>query len=943
MSIVDRILRIGEGRTLKKLDAIADQVEALADEYSELSDAELREMTDDLKERYQDGETLDDLLPEAFATVVEAADRVLGMRPYHVQIMGGAALHRGNIAEMKTGEGKTLVATMPSYLRALTGKGVHVVTVNDYLAEYQSDLMGRVHRFLGLTTGCILVGQTPAERREQYACDITYGTNNEFGFDYLRDNMAQRPEDLVQRGHAFVIVDEVDSILIDEARTPLIISGPATGDVNKWYKEFATISERLREGKDYEVDEKKRTVGVLAAGIERVEDYLGVDNLYESENTPLIGFLNNAIKAKELFHRDKDYIVRDGEVLIVDEHTGRVLPGRRYNEGMHQAIEAKERVEIKAENQTLATITLQNYFRLYPEGSRSGMTGTAETEAAEFAGTYKIGVVPIPTNKPMIRQDQPDLVYTTVEAKLDAVVDDIAERHELGQPVLVGTTSVEKSEILSERLREQGIPHEVLNAKQHAREAAVVAMAGRKGAVTVATNMAGRGTDIMLGGNAEHIAVTALKEAGLDPEENAEEYERAWPQALAAAKEACRAEHDEVVELGGLYVLGTERHESRRIDNQLRGRSGRQGDPGESRFYLSMEDDLMRMFASGLAQRIMSSGAYPDDVPLESKMVTRGIAGAQRQVESRNYEIRKNVLKYDDVMTEQREKVYSERRRVLDGEDLEPQIEAFRTQAVTSIVEAGTAEGRPDEWDLDALWGELGRLYPVGLTQDEVVEALGGKDVLTSERLIEELSEDVAVAYEDAEARIEANALAHVQLGEEPMRTLERRILLAVVDKRWREHLYEMDYLKEGIGLRAMAQRDPLVEYANEGARMFRAMMEGIREETVEQIFANVTRFDAAAQRAAEDGTAEAAQAVAKANATAAAGISVGQAGGQGRGTVLGDTGQASMEQRVTYSGPSESGEEETSGASSRRASRSGADSGGNRAERRRSRKKRRH
>ena len=945
VSIVDRILRIGEGRTLKKLDAIADQVESLAEEFSEFSDAELRDMTDELKERYQDGETLDSLLPEAFATVVEAADRVLGMRPYHVQIMGGAALHRGNIAEMKTGEGKTLVATMPSYLRALTGKGVHVVTVNDYLAEYQSDLMGRVHRFLGLTTGCILVGQTPAERREQYACDITYGTNNEFGFDYLRDNMAQRPEDLVQRGHAFVIVDEVDSILIDEARTPLIISGPATGDVNKWYKEFATISERLREGKDYEVDEKKRTVGVLASGIERVEDYLGVDNLYESENTPLIGFLNNAIKAKELFHRDKDYIVRDGEVLIVDEHTGRVLPGRRYNEGMHQAIEAKERVEIKAENQTLATITLQNYFRLYPEGSRSGMTGTAETEAAEFAGTYKIGVVPIPTNKPMIREDQPDLVYTTVEAKLDAVVDDIAERHEVGQPVLVGTTSVEKSEILSERLRERGIPHEVLNAKQHAREAAVVAMAGRKGAVTVATNMAGRGTDIMLGGNAEHIAVSALKEAGLDPEENAEEYEKAWPEALSAAKEACRAEHDEVVELGGLYVLGTERHESRRIDNQLRGRSGRQGDPGESRFYLSMEDDLMRMFASGLAQRIMASGAYPDDVPLESKMVTRGIAGAQRQVESRNYEIRKNVLKYDDVMTEQREKVYSERRRVLDGEDLEPQIEAFRAQAVSSIVNAGTAEGRPDEWDLDALWDELGRLYPVGLTQDEVVEALGGKDALTSERLIDELSEDVAVAYEDAEARIEANALAHAQLGDEPMRTLERRILLAVVDKRWREHLYEMDYLKEGIGLRAMAQRDPLVEYANEGARMFRAMMEGIREETVEQIFANVNRFDAAAQRAAEDGTAEAAQAVAKANATAAAGIRVGGAGG-GRGTVLGDTGQASMEQRITYSGPSESGDEEersTSSSSSSRRSSGSSTSGGNRAERRRSKKKRRH
>ncbi|RJF41603.1 preprotein translocase subunit SecA [Actinomyces sp. 2119] len=910
MSIVDRILRIGEGRTLKRLNTIATQVESLADAFAEFSDTELRETTDELRGRYEDGESLDALLPEAFAVVVEAADRVLGMRPYHVQIMGGAALHLGNIAEMKTGEGKTLVATMPSYLRALTGKGVHVVTVNDYLAEYQSDLMGRVHRFLGLTTGCILVGQTPAQRRRQYAMDITYGTNNEFGFDYLRDNMAQRPEDLVQRGHAFVIVDEVDSILIDEARTPLIISGPAGGDVNKWYKEFARLAQRLRVDKDYEVDEKKRTVGVLAPGIERVEDYLGIDNLYESENTPLIGFLNNAIKAKELFARDKDYIVRDGEVLIVDEHTGRVLPGRRYNEGMHQAIEAKEQVEIKAENQTLATITLQNYFRLYPEGSRSGMTGTAETEAAEFAGTYKMGVVPIPTNKPMIRVDQPDLVYTNVASKLEAVVDDIAERHEAGQPVLVGTTSVEKSELLSGMLDRRGIPHEVLNAKQHAREAAVVALAGRKGAVTVATNMAGRGTDIMLGGNAEHIAVTALKEAGLDPEEDAEAYEKAWPQALASAKAACAAEHDEVVELGGLYVLGTERHESRRIDNQLRGRSGRQGDPGESRFYLSMEDDLMRMFASGLAQRIMASGAYPDDVPLESKMVTRGIANAQRQVESRNYEIRKNVLKYDDVMTEQREKVYSERRRVLDGEDLEPQLEAFRKQAVDNIVSARTAEGRPDQWDLDSLWNDLGHLYPVGLSQEEVVEALGGPDALSADRLVEEMSEDVAVAYEEAEARLAANAVAQAQLGEEPMRALERRILLAVVDKRWREHLYEMDYLKEGIGLRAMAQRDPLVEYANEGARMFKAMMEGIREETVEQVFANVARFDKAAERAAADGTQEAAQAVTgRADATSVSGIRV---GGAGQGTVLGDTGRAPLSassQAISYSGPGEDGE----------------------------------
>ena len=953
MSIVDRILRIGEGRTLKKLDALASRVEALAEVYRDLSDEDLREATEDLKDQYDKGATLDELLPEAFATVVEAADRVLGMRPYHVQIMGGAALHLGNIAEMKTGEGKTLVATMPSYLRALTGKGVHVVTVNDYLAEYQSDLMGRVHRFLGLTTGCILVGQTPAERREQYACDITYGTNNEFGFDYLRDNMAQRPEDLVQRGHAFVIVDEVDSILIDEARTPLIISGPAGGDVNKWYKEFAKIAERLRAGKDYEVDEKKRTVGVLASGIERVEDYLGIDNLYESENTPLISFLNNAIRAKELFHLDKDYIVRDGEVLIVDEHTGRVLPGRRYNEGMHQAIEAKERVEIKAENQTLATITLQNYFRLYPEGSRCGMTGTAETEAAEFAGTYKIGVVPIPTNKPMIRVDQADLVYTTAAAKLIAVVDDIAERHEAGQPVLVGTTSVEKSEQLSSLLRERGIPHQVLNAKQHAREAAVVAMAGRKGAVTVATNMAGRGTDIMLGGNAEHIAVTALKEQGLDPEENAEEYERAWPAALAAAKEACRAEHDEVVGLGGLYVLGTERHESRRIDNQLRGRSGRQGDPGESRFYLSMEDDLMRMFASNAAQRIMASGAYPDDVPLESKVVTRAIASAQRQVESRNYEIRKNVLKYDDVMTEQREKVYSERRRVLKGEDLEPQIERFRSYAVETMVRARTAEGRPDQWDLEALWGDLGHLYPVGITSEEVVEAVGGVDFLTDERLITELSDDVAVAYEDAEAAITDNALAQAQLGKDPMRVLERRVLLAVVDKRWREHLYEMDYLKEGIGLRAMAQRDPLVEYANEGAHMFRAMMEGIREETIEQIFANVARFAQAAARAAEEGVADAAHMVSgAADGTGAAGLKVKAVVTPkgSKGSVLGDTGQAAMNRRVTYSAPAEGGGQIATSAGPGSANRLAAPArasaaepaaqGGNRAQRRRAAKK---
>lgn len=651
-NILNRILRAGEGRTLKKLQGIAKQVNLLEDDVAALTDQELRDQTPAFKARLADGESLDDLLPEAFAVVREAAKRTIGQRPYDVQIMGGAALHMGNIAEMKTGEGKTLVATLPSYLNALTGEGVHVVTVNDYLASYQSELMGRIHRFLGLTTGCILTGQTPEQRRKEYAADITYGTNNEFGFDYLRDNMAWTTNDLVQRGHNFVIVDEVDSILIDEARTPLIISGPAEGDANKWYREFARIATQMKRDIDYEVDEKKRTVGVLEPGIDRVEDLLGIDNLYESLNTPLIGYLNNAIKAKELFERDKDYIVQNGEVLIVDEHTGRVLPGRRYNEGMHQAIEAKEGVEIKAENQTLATITLQNYFRLYKK--LSGMTGTAETEAEEFASTYDLGVVPIPTNKPMIRVDNVDLVYPTRAGKLRAIVQDISERYEKGQPVLVGTTSVEKSEELSALLRQAHIPHNVLNAKQHEREAAVVAEAGRKGAITVATNMAGRGTDIMLGGNPEHRAVDALKKNGLDPEATPEEYEAAWPAALKQAQDDVAAEHDEVVELGGLYVLGSERHESRRIDNQLRGRSGRQGDPGESRFYLSLEDDLMRLFATGMVSRALDPSRFPEDQPLEFKMVAKSIERAQTAIEARNAEIRKNVLKYDDVMNEQR-------------------------------------------------------------------------------------------------------------------------------------------------------------------------------------------------------------------------------------------------------------------------------------------------
>ncbi|MDO4887517.1 MAG: preprotein translocase subunit SecA [Actinomycetaceae bacterium] len=852
--LLNKILRAGEGRTLKKLKVISQQVNELEPSFEEMTDEELRAQTDDFRDRLEEGETLDDLLPEAFATVREAARRTIGQRPYDVQIMGGAALHLGNIAEMKTGEGKTLVATMPAYLNALSGEGVHVVTTNDYLASYQSELMGRIHRFLGLKTGCIVTGQTPEQRRKEYAADITYGTNNEFGFDYLRDNMAWQTDDLVQRGHNFVIVDEVDSILIDEARTPLIISGPSDSDANKWYLEFARLVRAMRKDTDYEVDEKKRTVGILEPGIDKVEDLLGIDNLYESLNTPLISYINNAIKAKELFERDKDYIVADGEVLIVDEHTGRVLPGRRYNEGMHQAIEAKEGVDIKAENQTLATITLQNYFRLY--NKLSGMTGTAETEAEEFASTYKLGVVPIPTNKPMIRQDKTDLVFPTRAAKLRAIVSDIRERYEDGQPVLVGTTSVEKSEELSKLLRAAKVPHQVLNAKQHEREAAVVAEAGRKGAVTVATNMAGRGTDIMLGGNPEHRAVAALKSRGLDPERTPDEYEAAWAGALKSAQDDVANEHDEVVELGGLYVLGSERHESRRIDNQLRGRSGRQGDPGESRFYLSLEDDLMRLFASGLAARALDPSRYPEDQPLEFKVIANSIERAQSSIESRNAEIRKNVLKYDDVMNEQRNVVYDERRRILQGEDLEPMVEAFLDYVVDDIVKSHTEDDAPDEWDLDAAWAELKGFYTPGFSVDELIEESGGVSKLDRGHILTELKTDIHTNYQDREDEV----------GEDAMRELERQVILNVLDRKWREHLYEMDYLKEGIGLRAMAQRDPLVEYKSEGYDMFQAMNDGIKEDSVRYLFNFELPSEKAAREAAvldeEAAAAAAAQAV---------------------------------------------------------------------------------
>ncbi|WP_052869673.1 preprotein translocase subunit SecA [Streptomyces niger] len=836
MSVLTKIMRAGEGKILRKLHRIAGQVNSIEEDFVNLSDAELRALTDEYKERFADGESLDDLLPEAFATVREAAKRVLGQRHYDVQLMGGAALHLGYVAEMKTGEGKTLVGTLPAYLNALSGKGVHLITVNDYLAERDSEMMGRVHKFLGLSVGCILANMTPAQRREQYNCDITYGTNNEFGFDYLRDNMAWSKDELVQRGHNFAIVDEVDSILVDEARTPLIISGPADS-ATKWYGDFAKLVKRLKKGEaanpqrgidetgDYDVDEKKRTVGIHESGVSKVEDWLGIDNLYESVNTPLVGYLNNAIKAKELFKKDKDYVVIDGEVMIVDEHTGRILAGRRYNEGMHQAIEAKEGVEIKDENQTLATITLQNFFRLYDK--LSGMTGTAMTEAAEFHQIYKLGVVPIPTNKPMVRKDQADLIYRTEVAKFAAVVDDIAEKHEQGQPILVGTTSVEKSEYLSQQLKKRGVRHEVLNAKQHDREASIVAQAGRKGAVTVATNMAGRGTDIKLGGNPDDLAETELRNMGLDPVEHAEEWAAALPAALEKAEAAVKAEFEEVKDLGGLYVLGTERHESRRIDNQLRGRSGRQGDPGESRFYLSLGDDLMRLFKAQMVERVMAMANVPDDVPIENKMVTRAIASAQSQVEQQNFETRKNVLKYDEVLNRQREVIYGERRRVLEGEDLQEQIKHFMDDTIDAYIQAETVEGFAEEWDLDRLWGAFKQLYPVKVTVAELEDEVGDRAGITAEFIAEAIKDDIHEQY----------AAREEQLGSEIMRELERRVVLSVLDRKWREHLYEMDYLQEGIGLRAMAQKDPLVEYQREGFDMFTAMMEGIKEESVGYLF----------------------------------------------------------------------------------------------------------
>ena len=824
MAVLDKILRAGEGRAVRNLEKLAAEVNTWEPKIAPLSDDELKNQTQKFRDRLANGEDLDGLLPEAFATVREAARRTLGQRHYDVQLMGGAALHQGNIAEMRTGEGKTLVSTLPAYLNALVGEGVHVVTTNDYLAERDSEWMGRVHRFLGLKVGVILASMTPAERREAYAADITYGTNNEFGFDYLRDNMAWSLEDCVQRVHNFAIVDEVDSILIDEARTPLIISGPAD-KATKWYVEFANLVNQMQRDVHYEIDEKKKTVSVLDDGVTKVESSLGITNLYEAANTPMIGYLNNAIRAKELFKKDKDYVVMGGELLIVDEHTGRMLSGRRYSEGLHQALEAKERIEIKDENQTLATITLQNYFRLYKK--LSGMTGTAMTEAAEFMQIYKLGVIPIPTNMPTARADQPDLIYKSETSKFQAVAIDILERHKKGQPVLVGTVSVEKSEELSQILTRNGVRHEVLNAKQHEREAAVIARAGTIGAVTVATNMAGRGTDIMLGGNPEFMADFELQKRGLNPAETPEEYEAAWPAEIAKQKAAVTLEHETVVAAGGLYVLGTERHESRRIDNQLRGRSGRQGDPGESRFYLSLQDDLMRRFNSGLVERFLGAAGVSDEVPIESKMVSNAIRSAQTQVESLNFEMRKNVLKYDDVMNRQREVIYSERREVLEGADIQDQVQNFMTDTLTAYVDGATTEGFPENWDLDTLFQAINTLFPISFTPDALAAEVGGKEALDSEFILGKVLGDARSQYLKRES----------DLTPDVMRELERKVLLSVLDRRWREHLYEMDYLQEGIGLRAMAQRDPLVEYQKEGYDLFSAMMDGIKEELVGLLF----------------------------------------------------------------------------------------------------------
>jgi len=838
MSILDRVLRAGEGKKVKALEGLVPEINALEVVTAALSDDALRGKTDEFRQRIANGESLDDLLVESFAVMREAGKRVLGQRHYDVQLMGGAALHFGWISEMKTGEGKTLVSTLPAYLNGLSGNGVHLVTVNDYLARRDSEWMGRVHRWLGLSVGLVVPGhrESPQQKREDYAADITYGTNNEFGFDYLRDNMAGSLEEKVQRGHNFAIVDEVDSILIDEARTPLIISG-RLADAAQLYYRFASVVRALTRDVDYEADEAKRTVVPTEVGIEKVEAQLGVGNLYDGVQQNLVHQLQVALKAKELYKRDKDYIIQGGEVKIVDEFTGRILEGRRWSEGIHQAIEAKEGVKIKEENQTLATITLQNYFRMYKK--LSGMTGTAQTEAAELVNTYQLAVVSIPTNKTVKRLDQPDLIYKNEEAKFAAVVEEIVEKNKNGQPVLVGTISVEKSELLSRQLNKRGIKHEVLNAKQHSREAHIVTQAGRIGAVTVATNMAGRGVDILLGGNPEGLARQAVLSEGFSEETLLDEFALPVPldqmpadfQSSRVAAQAryvtlseqfkaqCTAEGDEVRAAGGLFVLGTERHESRRIDNQLRGRAGRQGDPGESRFYLSLDDELLRLFATGALSWVMSR-ALPDEEAIEAKMVTKAIERAQSTVEQRNGEIRKNVLKYDEVMNEQRKVIYMRRDQILDGLDLHAAAMEYLSDAVDSLIAAYCVSEADDEWDLEGLTRELATYWPTTVAISLLEQAS------STDNIYDIVMADAAVFYNQREE----------QLGETVMREIERQVMLRIIDQRWREHLEEMDYLQEGINLRAMGQKDPLTEWQREGYDMFGSLMKGIAQDFVKYV-----------------------------------------------------------------------------------------------------------
>ncbi len=838
MAILDRILRAGDGKKVKALADIVPDINAFATQMSAMSEAELRGKTGEFKSRLDRGETLEDLLIESFAVVREAATRVIGQRHYDVQLMGGAALHAGWVAEMKTGEGKTLVSTLPAYLNGLSGRGVHQITTNDYLAQRDAEWMGQIHRWLGLSVGLVIAGRraSSVEKRADYAADITFGTNNEFGFDYLRDNMAGTLDEKVQRGFSFAIVDEVDSILIDEARTPLIISG-RVADAAKLYYRFASIVRTMVRDVDYDVEEDKRIVVPTETGIEKVEKQLGIDNLYDEVQQNFVHQLQVALKASVLYHRDKDYIIQDGEIKIVDEFTGRILEGRRWSEGIHQAVEAKEGVTIKEENQTLATITLQNYFRMYEK--LSGMTGTAQTEAAELMNTYNLQVVPIPTNREMVRVDQADLIFKTEAAKFEAVVHDLEERHAKGQPVLVGTISVEKSEQLSKKLQQRGIPHEVLNAKQHTREAMVVTQAGRLGAITVATNMAGRGVDILLGGNPEGLARQDVLKEGHSPETLLDEFalpvalemmppdfltardkaQQRYHELLKKYAEKCKIEGDQVRSLGGLYVLGTERHESRRIDNQLRGRSGRQGDLGESRFYLSLDDELMRLFATGALSWVMGR-ALPDDEAIEAKMVTKAIERAQTTVEQRNGEVRKNVLKYDEVMNEQRKVIYQRRDQILQGLDLKAAAMEYLAEAVDALIDAHCVAEVDDEWDVSGLALELVTYWPTKI----VAANLASCD--STDEMYDLVMADASGFYAQRE----------IEMGESVMREVERQVMLRIIDQRWREHLEEMDYLQEGINLRAVGQKDPLIEWQREGFEMFGSLMKGIAQDFVKYV-----------------------------------------------------------------------------------------------------------